>query len=134
MQPRAKRLEGTDHAAKMVLFDHGGAPNEGLAHIWPAGDTAMTMLGELGPDDLATILYTSGSTGQSKGAWSDHRGVVSGIMNYVAQIAMAKLHAGQAGRGCQRAALRAGRRAAVPCDRAKCRCSCKASPSGASWC
>jgi len=51
----------------------------------------MQMLGKLGPDDLATILYTSGSTGQSKGAYSDHRGVVSGVMSYVSQSAMAKV-------------------------------------------
>ena len=51
----------------------------------------MAMLGQLGPDDLATILYTSGSTGNSKAAYSDHRGVVSGVMNYVGQSAMAKV-------------------------------------------
>ncbi len=93
---RAKRLDGTDHNARLVIFDHGGDPAEGLAQVWAApGDegpsAAMAMLGELGPDDLATILYTSGSTGQSKGAYSDHRGVVHGVMSYVAQSAMAKL-------------------------------------------
>jgi acyl-CoA synthetase (AMP-forming)/AMP-acid ligase II len=88
---RAKRLEGTDHSAKIALFGHGGAPQEGLSNIWAAGDTAMKMLGELGPDDMATVLYTSGSTGNSKAAWSDHRGVVSGTMSYVSQSAMAKV-------------------------------------------
>lgn len=91
---RAARLEGHDHGAKIVLFSHGNAPSEGLAATWavPEGTSAaMAMLGQLGPDDLATILYTSGSTGRSKGAWSDHRGVVHGIMSYVAQSAMAKL-------------------------------------------
>ena len=93
---RAKRLDGHKHKAKLVLFDHGGAPADGLSNIWaqPAdreSSVAMRMLGELTPDDLATILYTSGSTGNSKGAWSDHRGVVHGVMSYVSQSAMAKL-------------------------------------------
>ncbi|WP_298335435.1 class I adenylate-forming enzyme family protein [uncultured Erythrobacter sp.] len=92
---RAKRLEGTDHSAKLVMMDHN-APHEGLANVWRAPESfetsaAMAMLGKLGPDDLATILYTSGSTGNSKGAYSDHRGVVAGVMNYVAQSAMAKV-------------------------------------------
>ena len=88
---RAHRLEGTDHSAKIVLFDHDGPPSAGLASIWGEGDTAMAMLGQLGPDDLATILYTSGSTGQSKGAWSDHRAVVQGTFSYISQSAMAKI-------------------------------------------
>ena len=94
---RAKRIEGLDHCAEIVLFDHGGAPSEGLASVWatpPEGEpsVAAKMLAEIGPDDLATILYTSGSTGNSKGAYSDHRGVVHGVMSYVAQSAMAKAH------------------------------------------
>ncbi len=90
---RAKRLEGTDHSAKIVLIDHT-APADGLSSVWAAPDgtaVAMTMLGDLTPDDIATILYTSGSTGNSKGAWSDHRGVVHGVMSYVSQSAMAKI-------------------------------------------
>jgi len=94
---RAKRLEGHEHCGEIVLFDHGGDPAQDLANVWavpadPQSSVAMAMLGELGPDDLANILYTSGSTGDSKGAYSDHRGVVHGVMSYVAQSAMAKLH------------------------------------------
>jgi acyl-CoA synthetase (AMP-forming)/AMP-acid ligase II len=88
---RAKRLEGTDHSAKIVLFDHDCDPATGLAASWADGSTAMDMLGEIGPDDVATILYTSGSTGDSKAAWSDHRAVVHGIFSYVSQSAMAKV-------------------------------------------
>jgi len=92
---RAARLEGHPHSAKLVLFSHGNPPPGGLANVWavPEGTSAaMAMLGQIGPDDIATILYTSGSTGKSKGAWSDHRGVVHGVMSYVAQSAMAKVH------------------------------------------
>ena len=64
---RAKRLQGTEHSAKIVLFEHDAEPSIGLSDLWEQGDTAMKMLDQLGPDDLATILYTSGSTGQSKG-------------------------------------------------------------------
>ena len=84
---RAARMEGEDIQAKIVTIGHG-KPSEGLSDIWAAGDTAANMLGELGPSDLATILYTSGSTGNPKGAYSDHLGVVSGTMNYVCQTAM----------------------------------------------
>ncbi len=92
---RAARLEGHAHNAKLVLFDHGNAPSEGLANVWRApgaeGPVALALLAQIGPDDLATILFTSGSTGKSKGAFSDHRGVVHGIMSYVSQSAMAKI-------------------------------------------
>ena len=84
---RAKRLDGHDHGAKIVLFEHGGTPADGLAHVW--GDPGDRMFLDVGADDYATILYTSGSTGKSKGAWSDHRAVVHGAMSYALQSLMA---------------------------------------------
>ncbi len=84
---RAARLDGITHGAKIVLFEHGCSPAEGLSNVW--GDPGANMFLDVGPDDYATLLYTSGSTGRSKGAYSDHRGVVHGSMSYAIQSLMA---------------------------------------------
>lgn len=90
---RAARLEGEDIGDCTILaMDHDCAPLTGLASITAKGGGAETHLPKLVPQDHATILYTSGSTGQSKGAYSDHRAVVQGAMSYFSQfIVLAKL-------------------------------------------
>ena len=93
---RAARLDGCDCEAKMVVFDHG-EPAAGLAPLLALGGDEATPLPGLTPDDLATVIYTSGSTGTSKGAWSDHRGVVHGAMSYAAQSLMMRQHLTAAG-------------------------------------
>ena len=89
---RAARLEGQSFPGKVVPFAHDCPWEQGLAALLAQGGGADTPLPELTGDDLATILYTSGSTGQSKGAVSDHRGVVQGTMNYAAQTLMVFTH------------------------------------------
>lgn len=83
---RAARLQGEDvGSAELLVFEHDCHPLEGLQALLAKGGNASTALPPIDPLDPATILYTSGSTGQSKGAWSDHRAVVQGAMSYVGQ-------------------------------------------------
>ena len=85
-EQRAARLAGHDiGGCELLIFGHDGAPMEGLSVLTSKGGGAETPLPALAPTDNATILYMSGSTGQSKGAVSDHRAVVQGGMSYVGQ-------------------------------------------------
>jgi long-chain acyl-CoA synthetase len=83
---RAARLEGQDIGdCDLLVFSHDCSPLDGLSVLTSQGGDASTPLPAITPLDNATILYTSGSTGQSKGAVSDHRAVVQGAMSYVGQ-------------------------------------------------
>ncbi len=85
-EQRAARLDDCDIGdCEIILFKHDCAPSEGLAALTSKGGDSETPLPKMDPLDNATILYTSGSTGQSKGAYSDHRSVVQGTMSYVGQ-------------------------------------------------
>ncbi len=84
---RAARLAEVEHGARVITLDIAQPIDAAIAPITDAGGSAETALPQLTGDDLATILFTSGSTGQSKGAYSRHQAVVQGIFNYVAQTA-----------------------------------------------
>ena len=86
---RAARLAepGVSHGAKVVTLDIARPIDEAIRPIADAGGSAETALPQLTGQDLATILFTSGSTGQSKGAYSGHEAVVQAIFNYVTQTA-----------------------------------------------
>ena len=49
---------------------------------------------EVAPDDYATIMYTSGSTGHPKGALSSHRGILSALYSWMLMGVATKLVAG----------------------------------------
>ena len=90
---RLDRIAAAGTGATLVGIDHGD-PHTGLAAI--LGDGAPPEPA-IGPDDFATILFTSGSTGSAKAALSDHRAVVHGAVNYAAQSLMVYTQMGEAG-------------------------------------
>ncbi|KQS48051.1 MULTISPECIES: class I adenylate-forming enzyme family protein [unclassified Sphingomonas] len=86
--PRVKRLaQIAGLRSPVVEIDDSRELDAALGAVF-AKDDHTADLPLLGPEDHATILFTSGSTGQSKGALSEHRAVVQGIFNYLGQVMM----------------------------------------------
>ena len=90
---RGARLAGG--AARVLTFSHTH-PAQAFADLGEA--PAETALPTLAGDDLATLLFTSGSSGTPRGVVSDHRSVCQAAMNFLAQAAMALAIAQRAGR------------------------------------
>ncbi len=84
---RAARLEGLAEGVAIEVFRHG-KPEAGFAALLEAAPATPPAFPALTGDDLATMLFTSGSTGKAKGAWSDHRAVVQAAFSYAAQTLM----------------------------------------------
>jgi long-chain acyl-CoA synthetase len=93
--PRCRRLDSVKHGARVVEFDDLAPLEAAMAPLLAGGEGGD--LPVLAGDDLATVLFTSGSTGQSKGALSDHRAVVQGVFNYLGSALTMLALAAQAG-------------------------------------
>lgn len=59
-----------------------------------AGEPVVMPAADIAPDDLATMLYTSGSTGHPKGVPSSHRNIISALMSWELDGVVAALVAG----------------------------------------
>ena len=84
---RAERLAGCPDL-DVVALDVAAPIEQAIAPILARntdGRGEGAALPSIAPTDLATILFTSGSTGKSKGAVADHRGVLQGTFSYLMQ-------------------------------------------------
>jgi len=78
--PRAERIAGVCGNCQVVTLPIEAPLAEALAPLIDGGGSAA--LPDIGPDDEATILFTSGTTGDAKGALSTHRAVTTGVYAY----------------------------------------------------
>ncbi len=67
----------------------------GPARSWAALPGIAAPEADIGPDDDATIMYTSGTTGRPKGALATHRAIISNVYNSMSCQARHFLRQGQ---------------------------------------
>jgi acyl-CoA synthetase (AMP-forming)/AMP-acid ligase II len=82
--PRAERLEATGLSIPALVLTVEKRIDEAMAPLFAPGVEAE--LPEVAPEDFATILFTSGSTGLAKGALSTHRAVTTGVYAYTMSL------------------------------------------------
>jgi len=84
-ETRAARLAAGGCAIPTVALPVERPIGEALAPLLARGGDAA--LPQVAPEDDATILFTSGSTGLAKGAVSTHRAVTTGVYTYAIGLA-----------------------------------------------
>jgi acyl-CoA synthetase (AMP-forming)/AMP-acid ligase II len=84
--PRARRIEATELGIDLAVLPIERPIEEALAPLLERGGEEAE-LPEVAPENDATILFTSGSTGAAKGAVSTHRAVTTGVYAYTMSLA-----------------------------------------------
>jgi long-chain acyl-CoA synthetase len=84
-----RRAAGAGHSTDISMESIIGRPAD-----WPSLPDADLPDVDLGPDDDATLFYTSGTTGKPKGALGDHRSINTNILTAAFVQACAGLRRG----------------------------------------
>jgi acyl-CoA synthetase (AMP-forming)/AMP-acid ligase II len=83
-EPRGHRIGATNSGAPVEIVAIEKPVEEAYEALIAGGADAA--LPDIGSDDDATILFTSGSTGEAKGAVSTHRAVTTGVYAYATSL------------------------------------------------
>jgi acyl-CoA synthetase (AMP-forming)/AMP-acid ligase II len=84
---RATQVRAANATGDIVALDIAEPVERALAPLLEAGDADLP---EADPEDDATLLFTSGSTGESKGAVSTHRAVTTAVYTYATSVIVLK--------------------------------------------
>ena len=95
--PRVRRLAERCGRIETVSLPVEQPVEQAVASLMEGADDGAP-LPEMSPEDHATILFTSGSTGESKGALSTHRAVTTGVYAYSTGLIVLKALLEQDGR------------------------------------